>query len=104
MMNSAKSSLMLSRSANRNQRLARWFGEGFLLVVTSLSMLAVLFILIFIARDALPFFSWTHFKEFFVSTAWYPTQNPPSFGALSGKLFTKPEQKQTEDYITGRFG
>ena len=83
MMNSAKSSLMLSRSANRNQRLTRWFGEGFLLVVTSLSMLAVLFILIFIARDALPFFSWTHFKEFFVSTAWYPTQNPPSFGALS---------------------
>ena len=79
----AKSSLMLSRAANRNLRLVRWLGEGFLLAVTSLSMLAVLFILIFIARDALPFFTWARFKEFFGSTAWYPTQHPPSFGTLS---------------------
>ena len=78
------SSLMLSRAANRNQRLARWLGEGFLLGVTSLSMLAVVFILIFIARDALPFFtSWAHFKEFFTSAHWYPTREPAEFGALS---------------------
>ena len=77
-------SLMLSRAANRNQRLARWFGEGFLLLVTSLSLLAVVFILIFIARDALPFFtSWEHFKEFFTSPHWYPTREPAEFGALS---------------------
>ena len=75
---------MLSRAANRKQRLARWVGEGFLLVVTSLSMLAVLFILIFIARDAFPFFnSWTHFKEFFGSAHWYPTREPAEFGSLS---------------------
>ena len=75
---------MLSRAANRNQRLARWLGEGFLLVVTSLSMLAVLFILIFIARDAVPFFSsWAHIKEFFASSHWYPTREPAEFGALS---------------------
>jgi len=79
-MSTTKSSLMLSRAANRNQRLARWLGEGFLLLVTSLSMLAVVFILLFIARDALPFFSWEHFKEFFVSSAWYPTHRPPEFG------------------------
>jgi phosphate transport system permease protein len=78
------SSLMLSRAANRNQRLARLFGEGFLLLVTSLSMLAVVFILFFIARDALPFFkTWTHFKDFFGSTQWYPTRAPAEFGALS---------------------
>lgn len=77
-------SLMLSRAANRHQRLARWLGEGFLLLVTSLSMLAVVFILIFIARDALPFFtSWAHFKEFFTSAHWYPTREPAEFGALS---------------------
>jgi phosphate transport system permease protein len=74
---------MLSRAANRNQRLARWLGEGSLLLVTSLSMLAVVFILFFIARDALPFFTWDKFKEFFASAAWYPTQHPQSFGALS---------------------
>jgi phosphate transport system permease protein len=75
---------MLSRAANRNQRLARLFGEGFLLLVTSLSMLAVVFILFFIARDALPFFkTWTHFKDFFGSTQWYPTRAPAEFGALS---------------------
>ncbi len=71
---------MLSRAANRNRRLARWLGEGFLLGITSLSLLAVVFILLFIARDALPFFSWAHFKEFFVSSAWYPTHRPPEFG------------------------
>jgi phosphate transport system permease protein len=83
-MNTTQGSLMLSRAANRNQRLARWCGEGFLLLITSLSMLAVVFILIFIARDALPFFtSWERFKEFFGSSAWYPTHHPPAFGALS---------------------
>ncbi|TAN37022.1 MAG: phosphate ABC transporter permease subunit PstC [Verrucomicrobia bacterium] len=83
-MNTTKSSLMLSRAANRNQRLARWFGEGLLLVITSLSMLAVVFILFFIARDAFPFFnSWTHCKAFFTSTHWYPTRDPSEFGALS---------------------
>ena len=80
-MNTNTSSLMLSRAANRNQRLARWLGEGFLLVVTSLSLLAVVFILFFIARDALPFFTWEKFKEFFVSANWYPTAHPPEFGA-----------------------
>jgi phosphate transport system permease protein len=82
-MSVTKSSLMLSRAANRNQQLTLWFGEGFLLVVTSLSMLAVVFILIFIARDALPFFTWAKFKEFFASAAWYPTRTPAEFGALS---------------------
>ncbi len=78
------SSLMLSRAANRNQRLARLLGEGFLLLVTSLSMLAVVFILIFIARDAFPFFtSWERVREFFGSVAWYPTRQPAEFGALS---------------------
>ena len=38
------------------QRLASLAGEAFLLAVTSSSVLAVLFIFYYIARDALPFF------------------------------------------------
>ena len=60
-----------------------WLGNSFLLVVTSLSMLAVLFIFIFIARDAWPFFKLEGFREFFTSTRWYPSAEKPEFGALA---------------------
>jgi phosphate transport system permease protein len=49
-------SLLLSHTARRRQRITAALGSGFLLAVTSLSTLAVLFIFYFIARDALPFF------------------------------------------------
>lgn len=50
-------------------------------------MLAVLFIFYFIARDALPFFVTNEasfverLREFLTTSAWYPSANPPSFGA-----------------------
>jgi phosphate transport system permease protein len=76
-------SLLLSDGARRRQRVGTLLGEGFLLAVTSLSMLAVLFILVFIARDALPFFRLQGFREFFTSTRWYPSSDHAEFGALA---------------------
>jgi phosphate transport system permease protein len=76
-------SLLLSHSARRRQRMAAAVGNGFLLAVTSLSTLAVLFIFYFIARDALPFFRLQGFREFFTSARWYPSAAQPEFGALA---------------------
>ena len=76
-------SLLLSHSARRRQRIATSLGTGFLLAVTSLSTLAVLFIFYFIARDALPFFRLEGFREFFTSTRWYPSAASAEFGALA---------------------
>ena len=64
-------SLLLSHGARRRQRLATTLGNGFLLAVTSLSALAVLFIFYFIARDAWPFFRFEGLREFFTSVRWY---------------------------------
>ena len=64
-------------------------GHGVLLLITSSSALAVLFIFFFIAKDALPFFVTREagildrLREFFTTTAWYPSSPPPSFGALA---------------------
>jgi len=58
-------------------------GNGFLLLVTSLSTVAILFIFFFIARDAIPFFRLQGVREFFASTHWYPAAATPEFGALS---------------------
>ncbi|MBU4286112.1 MAG: phosphate ABC transporter permease subunit PstC [Kiritimatiellae bacterium] len=76
-------SLLLSNRARLRQRIAAVLGNGFLLAVTSFSMLAVLFIFIFIARDALPFFQHNGLREFFTSTHWYPSAGEPEFGALA---------------------
>jgi phosphate transport system permease protein len=85
-----KQSLMMSRRANRMQRLGQMLGQGFLFSITSLSAIAVLFIFFFITRDAIPFFmpetgsfSWTNIQQFFTQTAWYPSARPGQFGALS---------------------
>ena len=51
--------------------------------MTSMSMIAVLFIVFFIARDALPFIKFHGISEFFGSTHWYPTGHPAEFGALA---------------------
>ena len=76
-------SLMLSRRARRRQRLGSLAGQFLLFLVTSLSSIAVLFIFIFIAKDAIPFFEIRGFREFFTSTAWYPSHRPPQFGTLA---------------------
>ena len=73
----------MSASASRWRRIGAMLGQGFLFSVTSLSTLAVFFIFYFIARDAIPFFQTEGFREFFTSTKWYPTHNPPEFGTLA---------------------
>lgn len=65
------------------KRLSNFFMEGTLFVVTSISMVAVIFIIIYIARDALPFFELRGIKEFFTQVRWYPSGSPQEFGALS---------------------
>ena len=79
----SRPSLLLSRQAQRRQRMAAALGNGFLLAVTSLSTLAVFFIFYFIARDAWPFFRLQGFREFFTSSHWYPSAAKPEFGALA---------------------
>jgi phosphate transport system permease protein len=76
-------SLMMNDRQCRWRRIGGWLGEGFLLGVTSLSLLAVLFIFYFIAKDAWPFISQLGLKEFFTSTKWYPSMEPPEYGVLS---------------------
>ncbi|WP_052882926.1 PstC family ABC transporter permease [Kiritimatiella glycovorans] len=79
---SAQRDLTMSRRASRIQRLGRAVGEGFLFLVTSLSMLAVLFIFYYIARDAWPFIRQQGLAEFFGSGEWYPSsEEQPSYGA-----------------------
>jgi len=53
------------------------------LLVTSTSTFAVLFIFIYIIKDALPFFQAEGVKEFFTSTRWYPSNEDAQFGALA---------------------
>jgi phosphate transport system permease protein len=76
-------SLILSRDTIWFRRMLALTGEGVLFMVTSLSMLAVLSILIFVAIDAIPFFRSQGFTEFFTSNRWYPSRDPAEFGALS---------------------
>jgi phosphate transport system permease protein len=75
--------LAISQSASRRKRLSALAGQGFLLAVTSASLLAVLFIFYFIIRDAWPFFQERGWQELVTSTEWYPSGRPPSFGALA---------------------
>ena len=77
------STLLLSHRARQWQRFTSLAGQGVLLAVTSLSMLAVFFIFYYITRDALPFFRSNGFREFFTSTHWYPSASQSEFGALA---------------------
>ena len=79
----SRDSLKLSRWTRRRQRWGAVLGEGLLLLVTSLSALAVFAIFYFIARDAIPFFRLEGCKEFFTSSRWYPSAARPEFGALA---------------------
>lgn len=75
--------LLLSRRARLLQRLGSLAGNGFLILVTSCSTFAVMFIFYYIIRDALPFFQLRGITEFFTSARWYPSGDPEEFGALS---------------------
>lgn len=77
------STLLLSKGSRRIRGLGSMLGHGMLLLITSSSAVAVLFIFYFIARDAIPFFQLEGFKEFFTSSAWYPSADKAEFGALA---------------------
>jgi phosphate transport system permease protein len=74
--------LLLSRRARQWNAIVAFFGNGFLLAVTSVSALAVLFIFLFIIRDAWPFFRLQGFREFFTGMHWYPSAAQAEFGVL----------------------
>ena len=73
-------SLVMSDRVSMGTRLAAWLGQSLLFAITSLSTLAVFFIFYFIAKDAFPFFRLEGFREFFLSTHWYPSGSPAEFG------------------------
>lgn len=60
----AETSLLMSERASRWKRLGSFLLEGFLFLVTTVSMVTVLFIIFFIAKDALPYFE-NDFGEFY---------------------------------------
>jgi len=78
-----RQSLLLSKRATRAKQVASLAGRSVLFLITSSSVLAVLFIFYYIAQDALPFFRLRGAGEFFTSSEWYPSAEPASFGSLS---------------------
>lgn len=76
-------SILVSKGTSRMKRLVTFLIESSLFLVTSVSMIAVIFIILFIAKDALPFFEIRGIKEFFASLRWYPAGDPAEFGSLS---------------------
>ncbi|MCP5103711.1 MAG: phosphate ABC transporter permease subunit PstC [bacterium] len=78
-----KKSILISKGTSRMKRLVNFGIESSLFLVTSVSLVAVIFIVLFIARDALPFFELRGIKEFFTSIRWYPTGSPAEFGTLA---------------------
>jgi phosphate transport system permease protein len=73
----------MSEAVSRLRRLTALILKGFLLLATALSLVAVLLIIAYITRDALPFFKLRGIGELVKSTAWYPSGRPPEFGALA---------------------
>ena len=78
-----KKSILVSEGTSRMKRITTLAMNSGLFLVTSLSAVAVIFIILFIAKDALPFFSLRGFKEFFTGLRWYPSGDPAEFGAFS---------------------
>lgn len=75
--------LLMSDETRLFRRIGSLAGKSVLAVIASVSLLALFFIFFFIIRDALPFFRLEGIKNFFTSTAWYPSRENPEFGALA---------------------
>lgn len=75
--------LLKSDRANLLAAAGTMAGQAFLFAVTAASLVALLFIFYFIARDAFPFFQSRGFAEFFAQAKWYPSGSPPAYGALA---------------------
>ncbi|MCP4155926.1 MAG: ABC transporter permease subunit, partial [bacterium] len=76
-----KKSILISVGSGRRRRLLSFITESSLFMITAVSAAAVTFIILFIARDALPFFSIRGVGEFFSGLSWYPSGEPAQFGA-----------------------
>lgn len=76
-----KKSILISKRTSRLRQLVSSLMEGSLFFVTSLSAITVIFIIYFIAKDAIPFFKLEGIKTFFTSIHWYPSKEPAEFGA-----------------------
>lgn len=83
-MKSEKNLIMDVRNCAAQAVLAR-LGRAVLLAITAIPTAAVVFIIFFIAKEALPFFeNLANLREFFTSTNWAPSRDAdPHFGALS---------------------
>jgi len=75
--------IVLSAGEKARRKALGLLGRAFLFAVTSVAAMAVLAIIFFIARDALPFFHDKGVANFFFSKAWYPAHQPPQFGAAA---------------------
>ncbi len=76
-------SILISVGAGRRRRFMAFLTQGGLFLITAVSAIAVIFIILFIARDALPFFNIRGVGEFFTGLRWYPSGDPAEFGAWS---------------------
>lgn len=83
MTTSSANGLTLSRRKVLIRQALAKTGTGALFLVAAASALIVLFIILYIFKNSLPFFESRGFVEFFTSTRWYPSQDPAEFGALA---------------------
>lgn len=74
--------IILTRREQARRRIGGALARSLLLAVTSVAALALLAIIGFIAWQALPFFKESDVWTFFTGRAWYPSDEPPQFGAL----------------------
>jgi len=78
-----ESKLILTKTRVFSEQLIRMGGEFLLFITASLSAISVIFIIVFIAKDGIPFFQLEGGREFFTSINWYPSREDAEFGALS---------------------
>jgi phosphate transport system permease protein len=75
-------SLKMSEGRRLRIRILSSIGHVLLFGTASISIVAVLFIFLFIGKDAVPFFRLEGFTEFFTSLNWYPSKTTDAeFGA-----------------------
>jgi len=75
---------MAKTQRKNNLRKATESGSRAILLLSAMiSIIAVFLIIVFILGQALPTLKQVSLKEFFFSTTWYPTQDPPHYGVAS---------------------
>jgi phosphate transport system permease protein len=76
--------LLLTYKEDLKAVVLSYLGRSVLFLITCSSVLSVLLIFLFVAREAIPFLTKVSLVEFLTSTAWYPeAYQDPEFGALA---------------------